>query len=47
MSTAFWLASPRRKRVENERERVRAANDWVIRQMAESGPVYHPVGHLF
>jgi predicted TIM-barrel fold metal-dependent hydrolase len=35
MSTAFWLASPRRKRVENERERVRAANDWVIRQTAE------------
>jgi predicted TIM-barrel fold metal-dependent hydrolase len=35
MSTAFWLASPRRKRVENERERIRAANDWVIRQTAE------------
>lgn len=34
LSTAYWLANPRRRGVENEQQRVRAANDWVIAQTA-------------
>ena len=32
MSTAFWLGSPRRRPVEDERAKVSAANDWVLEQ---------------
>lgn len=34
LSTAFWLANPRRKPVANQQARVAAANDWVIAQTA-------------